>query len=308
VKRKVIQIAGSTQLVSLPREWCKSNNIKKGQEVEVQGEGARVIISADGATSIVTAEVDISNLGFMTHRLIGSYYRAGVDELKILYNNPGLIESVHDSMSRETMVGVEIISQTENSSILKYLAGNLEEFDSVLRRTFLLLINMAEETTKLLKENRFEAIKNVSMLERTNNRLTTICRRIINKSPSNCKITGKVGPMYSIVESLENIADEYKYICQHYSNLDNKKNKLNQEAIKIFESASSLIRKFYELFYKFDLIKLREMKEIRDKVVKDSHKAFRMKLNSNGIWLVHHAIMITSMTFNMAGPFLVTKI
>ena len=35
MKRKVIQIAESTQLVSLPRKWALANNIRRGDELEV---------------------------------------------------------------------------------------------------------------------------------------------------------------------------------------------------------------------------------------------------------------------------------
>ena len=35
MQRKVIQIADSTQLVSIPRQWGRKYNIKKGDELEV---------------------------------------------------------------------------------------------------------------------------------------------------------------------------------------------------------------------------------------------------------------------------------
>ncbi len=307
MKRKVIQIAGSTQLVSLPRQWAKKHDIRKGQEVEVSEEGDTIIINTDTKSRLVKVDVDISNLEPMTHRLLGSYYRAGVDEIRVTYKDPKMIEIVYDSLARETMIGIEIINQSENNCVLRYVAGSLEEFDALLRRIFLLLINMSEETARLLREGRFDLINNLSMLERTNNRLTTMCRRIINKTPSLCTVTTKVGPIYTIIETLENLADEYKYICNHYSRIDGK-TKLSSDVLKLFENATSLIRKFYELFYKFDFEKLTEMKSIREKVIKDSHKLFKMNLSSCNVWLVHHAIMVTTITFNMTGPYIVTKV
>ena len=35
MKRKVIQIADSTQLISLPRKWSLAHGIKKGDELEI---------------------------------------------------------------------------------------------------------------------------------------------------------------------------------------------------------------------------------------------------------------------------------
>jgi bifunctional DNA-binding transcriptional regulator/antitoxin component of YhaV-PrlF toxin-antitoxin module len=45
MKRKVIQIAQSTQLISLPRKWAKKFGIKKGDELEVEEKGSSVTVS-----------------------------------------------------------------------------------------------------------------------------------------------------------------------------------------------------------------------------------------------------------------------
>ena len=83
MKRKVIQIAGSTQLVSLPRQWAKAHNILRGQEIDVQEDGNRVVISASNAPPVERAEIDISELNGMVARFIHALYKRGVDELKV---------------------------------------------------------------------------------------------------------------------------------------------------------------------------------------------------------------------------------
>ena len=49
MKRKVIQIADSTQLVSLPRKWTIKNGIKKGDELEIVEKGPKLIVHASGS-------------------------------------------------------------------------------------------------------------------------------------------------------------------------------------------------------------------------------------------------------------------
>ncbi len=92
MKRKVIQIAGSTQLVSLPRQWAKAHNVQRGQEIDVQEDGNRVIISADNATPIMKVEFNISGCQTMVSRIVGALYRKGVDELKIVYDDHELLK------------------------------------------------------------------------------------------------------------------------------------------------------------------------------------------------------------------------
>ena len=45
MKRKVIQIADSTQLISLPRKWAQKFNIKKGDELEVEEHDNKIVVS-----------------------------------------------------------------------------------------------------------------------------------------------------------------------------------------------------------------------------------------------------------------------
>ena len=59
MKRRVIQIAESTQLVSLPRKWAKKYNIKKGDELEVEIEGSSVRITTDNVIEVTKKALQI---------------------------------------------------------------------------------------------------------------------------------------------------------------------------------------------------------------------------------------------------------
>src|SRR3989344_2990489 len=107
MRRKVIQIAGSTQLVSLPRAWAKRNNIIKGQEVEVTEDGNRVVITASSEPVFETATLDITNLDDMAGRALRALYKRGVDEIVVNYDDPKKIALVQESILKET-VGFEI--------------------------------------------------------------------------------------------------------------------------------------------------------------------------------------------------------
>lgn len=305
MKRKVIQIAGSTQLVSLPRQWAKRNNIMRGQEIEVLEDGDRIIVMASSEPVTEKAELDITNLGEMTARCIHALYKRGIDELRVTFDEPSKIKLLQDAIGKEA-VGFEILDQGENHCTIKYVSGNLEEFDSVLRRTFLLLLTMTSQAYEFLRDGKYEALQNTAFLEEANNRFTTICRRYLNKSGTN--FGGKVGPMYYIVEELEKVADEYKYLCQHFYKLKGKNIKLDKGALKIFETATNSIRIYYELFYKFDIDKLKEIKKIRNSIVDESHRIFQRKLNYADYWLAYHTLEITDKIFSMTGPLLVLKL
>ena len=124
MKRKVIQIADSTQLVSLPRKWAIRYNIKKGDEVEVEEQGNKLLIGTEKTHDIGSIEVDISSLdrdSFMF--LIRILYIRGYNEIKLTFNNPladhhrigkkvKVISEIHNEVNRLT--GIEVIQQKEN--------------------------------------------------------------------------------------------------------------------------------------------------------------------------------------------------
>ncbi len=302
MKRKVIQIAGSTQLISLPRKWAQAHNVKKGAELDVQEDGNTVIVSTDRVSPSETAEIDISQLGLMINRVIGAYYRKGVDELKIHYDRPELAEAVHESLGHDT-IGFEMLEQGHNHCVVKYVTGGIEEFDLLLRRMFLLLNSMSEESVNALKRGEYKHLKNLALLEEANNKFATICKRFLNKGG---KVSYKlVGPLYHIVEELEKLADEFKYVCQHYSTLDSENLKLNKGVLDTFALAAGLIRDFYELYYTFNKDKLVAIKEKRVKVIDEAHDFYKRKLSHADYWLLHHSVTLANSVFELTDAYLV---
>ena len=153
IKRSVIQIANSTQLISLPRKWAQKYDIKKGDELEVEEQGNKIVVGTEKDFKIEKVELDISDLEPMILRCIVALYRRGVDEIRVTFNKPELIESIQKVIGKEA-VGYEIIEQGNNYCVIKHVSGELEDFEPILRRTFLLyqlrqLIVVAMKTSVL---------------------------------------------------------------------------------------------------------------------------------------------------------------
>ncbi|MBI3037063.1 AbrB/MazE/SpoVT family DNA-binding domain-containing protein [Candidatus Woesearchaeota archaeon] len=306
MKRKVIQIAGSTQLVSLPRQWALRNNVKRGQEIDVQEDGSKVIIHANSEPILETAELEVSNLGSMVPRCVSALYKRGVDSLKVTYSSPSAVGVLHSALAKDT-TGFEMLEQGEQFCVIKHVGGAPTEFDSVLRRIFLLLNTMSDECISAFKKENYPLLKNLAFLEEANNRFTTTCMRYLNKvgAPEGLK---KVGPIYYIVEGLEQLADVYKYVCQHFSKLDKENVKLKKEVIGVFENANKLVRAYSEVYYKLDSEKIVFIKEERNKVIEEAHNLFKKNLNYAEFWLVHHSISIANQTFGMIDSLLVLRL
>ncbi len=303
MKRKVIQIAGSTQLVSLPRKWAKQHNIQKGDEVDVQESGTMVTVTAGSGSVIEKAEVDITNLKSMIPRFIRGMYKRGVDELRLTYSSPETLKIVQESIGKAA-VGFEILEHGKNHCIIKYVAGNIEEFDSILRRTFMMLVSMADESLESIRSKNYSHLNNVAFLEEANNRFTNICRRYLNKNgvPKNY---AKLGPLYLIVELLEKIADQYKYTCFYIAKEASSSTVIDKNVVEIYAKTNKLLHEMYELFYKFDLERAAMAKEFRDEIIDESYPLLKKKLSHIDLMVLHHSISTTNMIFGILGPHII---
>ncbi|MBN2421400.1 AbrB/MazE/SpoVT family DNA-binding domain-containing protein [Candidatus Woesearchaeota archaeon] len=304
MKRSVIQLAGRTLLVSLPSKWADANGVKKGNELEIVEDGHRLIVNTEQKSKIETAELDADALGHLLSRYIHALYKRGIDEIRISYSDPKTADTIRSSLLNE-VVGYEIVSQTPKSCDIKLItSGNIAEFDNLLRRIFLLLISMAEECADAIKGKNFEHLSKTALLEETNNRLTTICRRSLNKWGA--ENFSKVGPIYYIIEDLENLADEYKYLCKGLYGLKNSKPSIRQEVLQVLDKTNEMLRLFYEMFYKFELNKLSQIYEMRKKIVSSSLDLIENKKPSSAeFYILHHSLVILQKIFCMTGPELV---
>lgn len=302
MKRKVIQIADSTQLISLPRKWALQHNIKKGDELDVEEQGNKIIVGTDKGFKIEKAQLNISDLGVMTKRCVHALYKKGIDEINLVFDKPEDIEIIQNALGKEA-VGFEVTGQGSNYCVIKHVSGELEDFDTILRRTFLLLISLANESLDAIKKNEFNRLRSIALLEEANNRFTTTCRRLLNKR--GYKDLKKTGAIYYILEDMENLADQYKYLCNYIYDKRNKKIKISKDVLSVYENVNEMLKNFYELFYKFDKHKLVKQGEERKLLVDKFYKLLEASSNPTDSIVLHHLFTIMQKIFCFVGPYLV---
>jgi len=279
MRRKVIQIAESTQLISLPRKWAVAHNIKKGDELDVVPEGARLLVSPAGSTTLFKqTEIDLTQLGDIVPRVLHALYKVGYDEVLLRYTNQEIVAEIQ-KMLRDETIGYEIIEQKPTYCIVKTIAGGHDsEYDTILRRTFLLLKTMLEGLVTAIDDQDITSIPSLRFMESSNNKYTGFCRRVINR---NGLKTDKLSTVqYTLVEELEKIADQAKYLCDFI--LQNKDNiKVDKDTKEMYKKVLALYVGVYENYYSFSLKKLTELFAARKKLIKDALAQFDNKKQKN---------------------------
>ncbi|MBI3052032.1 phosphate uptake regulator PhoU [Candidatus Woesearchaeota archaeon] len=292
MKRRLIQIGKSTLLLSVPRDWVKSNNLAKGDEVDINAVQEKLIISSESKPAREKISVDISEYKDMLPRLVYAIYRAGYDEVELRSNNPEEMNRIKSVIWKET-VGFEIMDQGKDFCRIINLTGKLDDLPHILRRLFLVTLTISEEACNSVKQK--SGYDNILYLEKENNRISTTLIRAMNKFGSHGY--KKTGPLYYIVQELERIGDQYKFLAQHFIEADGKA-EVRPAIAELLTDVSVLLRQAYELFYKFEPTRVIEIKALRNKIIERSLNYLGGKANRNETIVLHHAVNITTRTFD----------
>lgn len=273
MKRKVIQIANSTQLISLPRKWSLQFGIKKGDELEVEEKGNKLEISTEKSQQLNEISLDVSELDrTSTMFYIRSAYRKGFDTIKINFNKQttdhirkkeevSYISVINTEVNR--LVGLEVVKQTENYCELKDFSGDhTGEFDSLMRKIFLQIKDATNDMLKAAETKDIQLLRTIEEKHDSITKFVSYCIRLLNKK--NQFDLNKSHVIFHVVANLDLITDIIKYCSR---NIIKYNKKFSKESLKIGELVRDAIDNYYELFYKFDIKKLRQNIKLRDDII-----------------------------------------
>ena len=138
------------------------------------------------------------------------------------------------------------------------------EFESSLRRIFLLLEDLFDKVSDLIRENKtgdMSICKAIHTMDLNVDRFIDYCCRINNKINDSSFQKNKP-VMFSTLYILELLGDEFKYIGAHLASTTKKVD----EILEFVEIVKKHFDMYYHLFYKFD----------RDKVIKFGENDFKI--------------------------------
>ena len=302
MKRKVIQLAGKTLVVTLPTEWARKYNVKKGDEIDVDEIKNKLVIGSEKELGKEKISLDVSGLSPMIYRILGAVYKAGYDEVEVRYESEKDLEEIEEVSKRE-FIGFEIVKKGKNSLVIKSVSEiNYKEFDNVLRRTFLLILEIAEDGLKAIKNSDKKMLLKLIELDKEVNKYADFCRRILNKKGYASFV--KTPTIYFIVEELEKVSDAYRDLCKASTEIDKK---IDKDIEAVFNDVNVFFREFYELFYKFDMNGLAEHGKKRNALNKNIKNLMKTTSKEELLMLFFLSLIVEEI-FNMNGVLIASKL
>ena len=248
VKRKVILHGPSTLTVSLPSKWVKNNNVKKGDELNINDEGNTLTIYP-GEEHLLTKKrkVDFTNLDPQSKRIIITVlHKSGYDEVEIKFKDPDTVKIIQERINSR-LIGYEITEQRDDVCIVKNVSGDhISELDILIRRAFLVTLSLANNSLEEVKKVRMNKLNELLVLEKTNNKIVNYCQRLLNKTPYKDE---KTIYKYVIIGFIERISDDYRDLIKVI--LSKPKLKISLDVLNVYKDINKLIMDYYDLFYKY---------------------------------------------------------
>lgn len=267
MKRKVIQLAGKTYVVTLPNDWVKQWGIKKGEEVDVIETGPRLIVSTSQARNLKKGEVNVNDASEQTLKwILSSLHKKGYDEIELLTEKQEHAKIV-DKMLNDTFLGLAVVNRTPKSITINAVSRELDDqLQTIVRRAFLVTVQMCEDIAQTAKTKSLNNLEQIFTQERINNQLTNFIERVINKKGLDEPIKNSF--LYVIVWNLEKVGDQLKKIGEQIQN----KKTVDKNTQILIDRTSKLFREYYNIFYDFNIKSLTIFSENFKKLREDIEK------------------------------------
>ncbi len=302
MKRKVIKHGPSTYIVSLPSKWVKEYGIRKGDELEVEESGNEITINTKTGKELRPVSIDVKGYGNIAQRLLAALYKIGYDSIQVQLSSTEERLVVSDTVN-DLFIGFEIIEEGKNHVTIKQITfADDESFKDMVRRAFLFLLAIAEDGLEAIKKGDKKQIQDISLRDVNVNKLTTYCRRYINKRGAKT-FQDRTTSLYFIVESLEKIGDVYRDIALLLA--AQKSLKLNQDVLEILAEINSTLRLAYNSFYNFKKESIYDFitanKKIESKIFSTIGSCSELEAKT-----LIYCYNLSSLIFHLNGPILVT--
>ena len=267
--RKVQVTGGSSYIISLPKTWVKTLNIKKNDPLGliVQPDGTLLVtkkVDEGQEERIIEFNADTTDTPTYLFRCLIGAYIAGYTIIKIKSRGviPPFVRTVTRKFTQVT-IGQEVVEETSNTITIKDLLNPVEmPFDKSIRRMHLIVKNMHKDAVRILKNRDKTLVEDILYRDNDVDRLYWLIARQYNIVSINVNLARRMGittekavNYFLISRILERIGDHAVTIAKNVLNFIDEE--LDKKIIDTIESASDraleLLDESIESFAKMDM-------------------------------------------------------
>jgi len=252
MRRKLVKQGPQSLVVSMPSDWIKKNNLKKGQEVELQEIANNIVVSGKEVVEPKVREPYVLNIEGKDDALVKRYltmlYRLGYEEIVVTFTKQNIKRLKREKKTKveefisgtsNRFIGMEIINSEKHKIVLKCFTNtNIQELKSVQRRIFLLILSFME--------NMFDKKYDAQMAHDNVAKFINYFFRLLNATPEASLAHKEL--LYGFFLVQDRLIDYLQYTHQELC----KVKTVSTRVKKILQELFELYEDYYHLFYKFE--------------------------------------------------------
>lgn len=247
--RKLIKFGNSSYIISLPKDWVKKNNLKKGDLVYISDHQGDILINVrdkkiESPKTSVTITLEKKDLDEIKREVTSAYIN-NYNEIIFSGLSKGERAEIIDKTIKD-QIGVEIVEQTATQTTVKDILDlRAVSFDKITRRLDNVIRSMFEDLTIMMKTGTNKnAVKDICAADIEVNKLYFLIWKIVRKcqeeqnTAEELKISPKdMSNMQWFSLHMEYIGDSLKRIAQNLSSekSDKKCESRILEVVETFE-------------------------------------------------------------------------
>jgi len=270
MKRKLVKQGAATMMISLPSKWIQANELKKGDEIDIEETGNDLHISLDEKQKKLETSLKLISLTETSIRtLITNTYRAGYDKINIEFENNEQFK-ILKKVIETRLIGFEITKKQSKSCIVENITEpSSDQFDNILNKMFMNIEELFEITKKRLQGEKTEDFEDIAnIIQKYDN----FCRRVIIKR----KLTENRSEMFWSFLSLIIHGQRELY----YLNKSIKKIKASKEQQELLEGAYEIFKILEKTYKEKNISLLNKIHEMQKQLIYKKGYSLLNKPNS----------------------------
>ncbi len=250
VERRIMSLGRSSMVISLPKNWMKLNELKKGDVVSVaiQRDRSLVVYPLAQGKSIpkeITLRIgqDEGEM-LITQKIIGPFLN-GYSGVTLIADK---IFSIPQRKAIRNIAGRLYMRIMESDSKGIYIQTLSDEskasIEQAIQRMHLISYSMCEDTLAALKNNDIALAKSVFSLDDDVDHFSFFILRLLRKAAQDAALANELGidPLdcmdhQTLVYRIEHVADFVADIAGHMIMLDGRKQKLPEDVLELIIEA-----------------------------------------------------------------------
>ena len=296
MKRKLVRQASQAVTITLPIEWVRTNNLKPGDEIDVQQHEKDLILASGKKT--VGGSIKVKTTASprkMRFIYINAAYAKGIDEIELELN-----KEAYPELDQE--IGYAVVSQKDKKYTIRDVSGvSSEDLDEIFKRVFQMIIKFYDSAIEDIFGESKETYDTVSKMDHEINKFSLFLQRSIMKQSYPDPGLGKILFAYSF--ALEKIGDEILRLWR--TNIQNKVKKDDKVKELVLLSKEGLAKAF-AIYYQTSDEKIKESIKVREEIRRKSIQL--LNINPDTAKFIMQAVKIAEDSYDLLHLSLMKKL